>query len=167
MCQCKQTQLTLVTLKIIIATVFIQQFRTADGFYPVTLRTSFSIEIAFTNCIKTVIIHIIVVAVALFFPSLPFGVPLKSVPEPSCFLLPVVFGLFTSRTWLISPKDVFRVAAEFVVDDATDAWSVAGMLKDVSDSLHLPLLLLMQWNCVRPQQDRMWRMCIIRMNAAS
>ena len=61
----------------------------------------------------------------------------------------------------------FRFASQVVVDDATDARFVAGMLKDVCGSLHLPLHLLKQWNCVHPQHDRMWRMCIVRMNAAS
>ncbi len=61
----------------------------------------------------------------------------------------------------------FRFASQVVVDDATDPWSMAGMSKDFCGSLHLPHLLLKQWNCVRPQQDRMWRMGIVRLNAAS
>ena len=86
-------------------------------------------------------------------------------------LLSVVFGLFTSRTWLISRKDVFRVASQVVVDDATDPSFVAGMLEDVSESLHLPLLLLKQWNCVHPQHDRMnaasWKSCTALFNRCS
>jgi hypothetical protein len=52
---------------------------------------------------------------------------------------------------------VFRVAAEFVFDVATDARSVAGTLKDFPRSLAFTVPSPAANECFRPQHDRIWR----------
>jgi hypothetical protein len=66
----------------------------------------------------------------------------------------VSFGFFTSGIGLIFSKDVFRLLAELVLVDATDAWSVAGRLTGVCSSWKFQLLFLLQLDRFRPQHDR-------------